>query len=49
MNQEMMSLIKGFEDQVSGAGIIELLKAMEANEGVTDVSQLAGASALQPQ
>lgn len=49
MNNDMMSLIKGFDQQISETGIMEMLKALEANEGVTDVAQLAGASALQPQ
>lgn len=49
MQNDMMSLIKGFDQQISEAGIMEMLKALEANEGVTDVAQLAGASALQPQ
>lgn len=49
MNQEMMSFVKGFEEAVNGAGVMEMLKALEANEGVTDVAQLTSASALQPQ
>jgi hypothetical protein len=35
--------------EVTEAGIRELLKSMEANEGVSDLSLLTGASALQPQ
>lgn len=38
-----------YGSEITEAGIRELLKSMEANEGVTDVSQLTGASALQPQ
>lgn len=49
MNSEMMNFVKGFEEAVSGAGIMEMLKALEANEGVTDVATLTSASALQPQ
>lgn len=49
MNQEMLSFVKGFEEAVNGAGVMEMLKALEANEGVTDVAQLSSASALQPQ
>ena len=38
-----------YEGEMNEAGVRELLKSLEANEGVTDVAQLKGASALQPQ
>lgn len=38
-----------YQQEITEEGIRELLKSLEANEGVTDVASLVGASALQPQ
>lgn len=42
-------MMNQYQQEVTEEGIRELLKSMEANEGITDVAALVGASALQPQ
>jgi hypothetical protein len=44
-----MNVTDIYGQEITEEGIRELLKSLEANEGVTDVAQLRGASALQPQ
>jgi len=54
MNSQLlqgMDIHTQFHDDsgITEQGILELLKSLQANEGVTDLTQLTGASALQPQ
>lgn len=49
MDTMTAALATGYEQDVTEVGIRELLKSMEANEGISDVAALQGASALQPQ
>jgi len=44
-----VELMGSMDQEFSEAGIRELLKSLEANEGVTDLAQLRGGAALQPQ